>query len=66
MEAFVDAFSLDFPQAADLDGSIWTGFGVVAQPAWAFVAADGEVEIVLGALGEAELGARIDTLVARG
>lgn len=34
----------------DRDGSIWSDFGVVAQPAFAFVGRDGQVEVFNGAL----------------
>jgi thiol-disulfide isomerase/thioredoxin len=39
----------------DADGSVWARFGVVAQPAFAFVAADGRVQVFSGALGESGL-----------
>lgn len=34
----------------DADGALWQRFGVVAQPAFAFVGADGKVETVTGAM----------------
>jgi thiol-disulfide isomerase/thioredoxin len=34
----------------DADGAIWAGYGVVAQPAFAFVARDGRAEVFNGAL----------------
>jgi thiol-disulfide isomerase/thioredoxin len=49
---------------ADQDGELWTRFGVVAQPAYAFVAADGTVEVVTGALGAEALASRMDALRA--
>lgn len=39
----------------DADGSIWTGFGVIAQPAYAFIDVDGQVEVFAGALPPDEL-----------
>ncbi len=41
-----------FTQVADVDGAIWKRFGVVAQPAYAFVDAAGKVTVVKGSLGE--------------
>lgn len=35
----------------DADGQIWSAFGVISQPAFAFVDASGQVEVVNGALG---------------
>lgn len=35
----------------DADGSLWRAFGVITQPAFALISADGEVEVVNGALG---------------
>lgn len=34
----------------DADGSIWSAYGVVAQPAFAFVSTDGRAEVFNGAL----------------
>jgi thiol-disulfide isomerase/thioredoxin len=35
----------------DADGQIWSAFGVISQPAFAFVDTAGEVEVVNGAMG---------------
>lgn len=35
----------------DADGQIWSAFGVISQPAFAFVDASGQVEVVNGAMG---------------
>lgn len=35
----------------DSDGQIWSAFGVISQPAFAFVDASGAVEVVNGAMG---------------
>jgi thiol-disulfide isomerase/thioredoxin len=44
-----------FVHLADLDGSLWRRFGVVRQPATAFIDASGSVDVVRGSLGAAEL-----------
>lgn len=52
MEQFVDDTGVTgFEHVIDADGSIWNGFGVVSQPSYVFVDADGETETVVGALG---------------
>ncbi len=56
MQAFVAETSTDgFTHVADIDGSLWSRFGVVAQPAFAFVTPSGEVEIFTGGLGVSDL-----------
>ena len=66
MRSFVDDYGVDaFPHVADLDGSVWQRFGVVQQPAYAFVDDDGSVQVVIGALGEDELADRLADLMAR-
>lgn len=47
----------------DDDGSIWSDFGVSAQPAFAFLNDDGHVEVFAGSLGEAGLTERIQALI---
>ncbi len=65
MAAFVDEFSLEaMPTLVDDDGDLWARFGVRAQPAWAFVDADGEVRVVAGALYGDALDQRIAELLA--
>jgi len=50
IEAFVARHALGHvPQIADLDGDLWSRFGVVGQPAWVFV--DGETGAVTRHLG---------------
>ncbi len=47
MQGFVDRYEVGgFTHLADEDAAIWQRFGVVAQPAYAFVGADGTVEVV--------------------
>lgn len=55
MREFVAKYDLDFPNLADVDGAVWQRFGVTAQPAYAFVGADGRVDVLRGSLSESEL-----------
>ena len=56
MQGFVDdTGTATFTHLADTDGAIWREFGVVAQPAFAFVAPDGDTEVFVGALDEDDL-----------
>jgi len=48
----------------DLDGDIWSAFGVYGQPAFAFIDDDGTVEVFIGGLGGDALAERIDELIA--
>lgn len=64
MQEFVDKYDLGFfTNIADVDGAVWQRFGVTAQPAFAFVGADGSVDVVRGTLGEPALNTRVSTLV---
>ncbi|MBY0387172.1 MAG: protein disulfide oxidoreductase [Mycobacterium pseudokansasii] len=63
MRQFVDRYQLSaFPQLADTDAAIWARFGVVAQPAFAFVGATGHIDVVEGPLTEPELTKRVTGL----
>ncbi len=63
MQEFVDRYPVkDFTQLADVDGTVWTKFGVTQQPAWAFIDADGNVDVVRGTLPESELTERVSAL----
>lgn len=65
VEAFIAQTGVGgFPHIADLDGEIWMEYGVGSQPAFVFIDDDGSVETRLGAMGEAELAATIDALIA--
>lgn len=67
-EEFVDQFELDIDgitHIIDESGDVWSGFGVVGQPAWAFINDDGSVEIVNGALGGDAVAERAADLVGR-
>jgi thiol-disulfide isomerase/thioredoxin len=56
MRAFVEGTGTEgLTHLADTDGALWREFGVVAQPAFAFVAPDGSREVFVGALDEDDL-----------
>ncbi|MCY9787464.1 redoxin domain-containing protein [Nocardiopsis sp. EMB25] len=60
MRGFVsDTGTGEMTHLADEDGSIWSGFGVASQPAFAFVDADGTFETVQGTLTGDDLDARV-------
>ena len=64
MKGFVsDTKVTGFEHLADVDGSIWSRFGVVSQPSFAFVAPDGTVETFVGALGTDGLRERTAALI---
>ncbi len=66
MQAFVDKYHLNaVTELADTDGAVWAKFGVVAQPAFAFVGPTGSVEVVEGPLSEPELTARVTALTPK-
>ncbi len=63
MQEFIDKYDTgSFTNIADVDGTVWQRFGVTAQPAFAFVARDGSVEVVRGPLPESDLAARVADL----
>lgn len=63
MLAFVDDYEVGaFEHLVDPDGSLWQRFGVVQQPAYAFVDDTGSVEVYRGALGEDGLAERVGSL----
>ncbi|WP_407835945.1 redoxin domain-containing protein [Streptomyces sp. DSM 116496] len=63
MRAFVRDYQVGaFTHIADLDGTVWKRFGVVQQPAYAFVDDSGKVEVVRGELGEKALAAKVAEL----
>lgn len=63
MQRFVADTGLGgFPHVVDENGALWERFGVPAQPAFAFVARDGTVEVSIGKLPAEELSARLDRL----
>jgi thiol-disulfide isomerase/thioredoxin len=65
MRAFVKDYGVGaFTHLADLDGSIWQRFGVVQQPAYAFVDDTGKVELFRGELGEDGIAEHVATLTS--
>jgi len=67
MRAFVeDTGTGGFTHLVDADGSLWQRFGVVSQPAFAFIAPDGTVDVFAGALAADALRDRAESLVVEG
>lgn len=65
MEAFVEETGTGgFAHVVDADGDIWSSYGVISQPAFAFVDDDGSVELHVGPLGEQGLTERLEALTA--
>lgn len=65
MKDFVDATGVGgFTQLVDADGSVWASFGVVSQPSFAFVGADGTVRTVQGSLSDDDLREAAEALKA--
>jgi thiol-disulfide isomerase/thioredoxin len=65
MKGFVSDTGLgNLTHLADLDGSLWSRFGVAAQPAQAFIATDGTMTVVKGSMSGAELEAKVKALAA--
>lgn len=63
MKEFVEKYPVDaFTEIADTDGQVWTKFGVTQQPAYAFVTADGRVDVVRGQMSEPDLTERVKAL----
>lgn len=62
---FVTKYGVDtFTELADSNSAVWAAFGVTRQPAYAFVRADGRVEVVKGSLPEDVLSARVQALTS--
>jgi len=65
MRAFITDYRVGaFEHIADLDGKVWQRFGVVAQPAFAFIDDDGTIEVVRSDLSAADLAERVGVLTA--
>ena len=62
-QAFVDKYSLSFPQISDNSGDVYARFGVPYQPAIAIIDPSGEVRVSLGAVEEKELDAALTASV---
>lgn len=56
MKTFVsDTGIKNFTQLADPDAQVWSVFGVASQPAFAFISADGSIDVVQGSIDENEI-----------
>jgi thiol-disulfide isomerase/thioredoxin len=65
MREFVDDTGTgSITHLADLDGDVWSAFGVYGQPAFAFIDDSGDVEVFIGRMGGDALADRIDELIA--
>jgi len=65
MEDFVaETDTGELTHVVDDDGSIWSSYGVVTQPTFAFIDDDGTVEVLVGAQGEQALTERMEQLVS--
>jgi thiol-disulfide isomerase/thioredoxin len=63
MKTFVSDTGIEnFSQLADPDAEVWSVFGVASQPAFAFISADGTVEVVQGSIGKDKILERAATL----
>ncbi len=63
MKTFVSDTGIEnFTQLADPDAEVWSVFGVASQPAFAFISADGSIEVVQGSLDEDAILERAATL----
>ena len=63
MKTFVSDTGIgNFTQLADPDAQVWSVFGVASQPAFAFISADGSIEVVQGSIDEKEILERAATL----
>ena len=63
MKTFVSDTGIEnFTQLADPDAEVWSVFGVASQPAFAFISANGSIEIIQGSIGEEEILERAATL----
>ena len=63
MRRFVERYKLgSFPHIADTDGAVWKRFGVVEQPAHAFILANGTLEMERRQLPTNELLERVREL----
>lgn len=63
MQDFVQRFQLgSFPHLADTETAVWKRFGVAAQPAYAFIKADGTIDLVTKQLATDDLMNRVRAL----
>ena len=54
-QGFIDKHSLSFPQISDDLGTVFARFGVPAQPALVVVKPNGDAQVLLGAVDDANL-----------
>jgi peroxiredoxin len=62
MRDFVTKYDLTFVQLADTDAKVWALYDVTHQPAFAFLGADGQAEVVKSPLSGTELDKKIAQL----
>ena len=64
MTAFVeDTGTGGLTHLADVDGDVWSRFGILAQPSFAFVSPDGGTEVFAGSLAADDLRAAVLELI---
>lgn len=63
MKDFASKYGIDaFTNLNDANAAVWAKFGVTYQPAFAFIGADGKIDVVKGTLSPAELDQRLKSL----
>ncbi|GAA5111210.1 redoxin domain-containing protein [Haloechinothrix salitolerans] len=63
MKDFATKYGIDdFTNLNDANAAVWARFGVTYQPAFAFIGADGSVDVVKGSLSAADLDARLSAM----
>ena len=63
MQQFVASYPVrGFTNLADTDGAVWAKFGVTHQPAFAFIRADGGIDVIKGGLSQPDLDHRVTVL----
>lgn len=58
-QRFIDKYSLSFPQISDDPGTVFARFGVPSQPALVVVDPNGDTQVLLGAMDDADLQAAL-------
>jgi len=61
-QKFVEQMSTPVPQILGESGDVWIEHGVLSQPSWVFVSADGSAELHVGGLGPSDLLERLESL----
>ncbi|WP_034274065.1 protein disulfide oxidoreductase [Haloechinothrix halophila] len=63
MKDFATKYGIDgFTNLNDANAAVWARFGVTYQPAFAFIGADGSVDVVKGSLSAEELDVRLSAM----